>query len=214
MKYLKKRGNTFYYRHAVPTELRGAIGRNEFVVSLKTPNELEAIKRYPDINAQCEALFQSYRSDPLKAKKDYLNTLKAIAKTIGRTYASAASKNTLSDSEKLKDFEEASKEWVRLGKPTDNRFSALFGAEDDKPKFSDAYDFFIEHNADKQASLSKREYSKWEKPRTLWKNEFIKSQGDLPLEDITAKVTYAFKQHLQERIANGEIAESTAVKCG
>ena len=43
MKHVKKRGNVYYYRRAVPTDLREAIGRNEFVVSLKTTNELEAI---------------------------------------------------------------------------------------------------------------------------------------------------------------------------
>ena len=214
MKYLKKRGNVYYYRHAIPTELRDAIGRKEFVVSLKTDDELEAIKRFPEIHTQCEALFQSYSSDTLLAEKDYLGKLKAIANSIGRTYASAASKTSLTDSEKLKDFEELSKEWVRLGKPADKRFSALFGEVDDKPRFSDAYDFFIEHNTPKKGTLSKREYSKWEKPRTLWKNEFIKSQGNLTIDTITPDVTYAFKQHLKDRIAKGEIAESTAAKCG
>ena len=214
MKHVKKRGNVYYYRRAVPTDLREAIGRNEFVVSLKTTNELEAIDLYSKVHSQCEALFRSYRSDPLKAQKDYLKSLKEIASSIGRTYASAASKSKLSDADSLSDFEDLAKEWVRLGKPTDKRFSALFGEVDDKPKFSDAYDFFIEHNAFKKTTMSKREYSKWEKPRTLWKNEFIKVQGDLPIDEITAKVTYAFKQHLQSRISNGEIAESTAAKCG
>jgi len=32
MKHVKKRGNVYYYRRAVPTDLREAIGRNEFVV--------------------------------------------------------------------------------------------------------------------------------------------------------------------------------------
>ena len=126
MKYLKKRGNVFYYRRAVPTNLRKAIGRDEFVVSLKTTREIEAIKRFPSIHAQCEALFQSYRLDPKKAEKDYLTTLKAIAEAIGIPYASAASKITLSDSEKLRDFEKAVEKWVRLGKPTNKMFSAIW----------------------------------------------------------------------------------------
>jgi len=63
--------------------------------------------------------------------------------------------------------EELATEWVRLGKPTHKRFSALFGEVDDKPKFSNAYDFFLKHKAFKKSTMSKREYSKWEKPRTL-----------------------------------------------
>ena len=70
MKYLKqKTSGVFYYRRAVPTELRDIIGKKEYGFSLKTKDKHIALERYVAADKQAEALFSSYSVDAQKSEK-------------------------------------------------------------------------------------------------------------------------------------------------
>jgi len=94
------------------------------------------------------------------------------------------------DKERLADAHAVAEEWEKQGKPTDSRFDANFGSIENKVTISDAFDFFVEHNSDIKNEKTNREYKKWFCPRELWVENFIKHQGDLPIEDITPKVVW------------------------
>ncbi len=94
MKYLKqKTSGVFYYRRAVPTELRDIIGKKEYGFSLKTKDKHIALERYVAADKQAEALFNSYSVDAQKSEKDRVAALQAISQAFGQSYVSAASKS-------------------------------------------------------------------------------------------------------------------------
>jgi len=64
MKYLKQKASgVFYYRRAVPTELRQILGKKEYGFSLKTKDRHVALERYVAADKQADTLFgSSYRN--------------------------------------------------------------------------------------------------------------------------------------------------------
>ncbi|MEQ7156550.1 site-specific integrase [Brevundimonas aurifodinae] len=60
--HLQRRKYAFYYRRAVPAELRPALNRAEFVVSLKTLSFAEAKRRYAELHAEVERQLERARA--------------------------------------------------------------------------------------------------------------------------------------------------------
>ena len=213
MKYLVKRGNNvFYFRRNVPTHLQDKIGKREVWISLKTKDRSVAADRYAIHDNKYEVLFNTtYNDNP----ENQLEKLIDLAETLGMRYSSAAATNELPAAQKISTFIKKVETWKNEDKANDTRFDAIFGAEaDEQSTIEDFYNFLIAHNSKEKLRKTSDEYRKWVNPRKRWLRDFVQSQGNMKVSDITPSIVYDYKKELQCKIEKKQFSGRTASKGG
>jgi hypothetical protein len=78
--YLQRRGDTFSFRIAVPSELRHIIGKREFIQSLQTTDKRVAVVKALNLAATAKQLFINLKSDMSNTDPEKLRQLLEVAK--------------------------------------------------------------------------------------------------------------------------------------
>ena len=215
MKYLTVQKNGIYkYRRAVPTVLRGVIGKKEVSESLKTKDRGVAAARYAVVDRRWTATFEAFRVPSTISAAERLKSLKTIAKLLDVTYVAASSKSDLTEQERFDDASSLATLWATLGKPKGEVFAAITGDEDEGDTITDYFDFFLQNETQKTLGLNDKEYKNKINPMRLWMKRFVEQHGNLTAARITPKIVNEFKLHLQEMINSEEIVNETAYKAG
>jgi len=211
-KYLFERNGTFIYRRGIPNHLHNLAARSEFKESLRTTDPSVAIIRYSEIHSKYEAIFDQLRNGtPYNPKASLpVERLKPLASVLGTEYLSAQEMIKRNDPlELVKRYAQ----WEKLGRPEGDSFDAIFGAQPDPIRLSDALAFYEEHIRDELIGLTDRAKSKKLNPKRSAIKGFIDFLGaDMDINDIDRPTVLAFRAHLLDRIEDGQIIGGTANK--
>jgi integrase len=211
-KYLFIRNDTFPYRRGISKLMHNLAGRSEFKESLRTDDPSVAIIRYAEVHSKYEAIFDQMRNGiPYNSKTSLpVEKLKPLASALGVEYLSAQEMIKRDDPAELV---ERYSQWDKLGRPGGNTFNAIFGAQPDPIKLSDALSFYEEHIRDELMGLSHRAKSKKLNPKRSSIRNFIDFLGaDMDIGDIDRTTVLAYRAHLLDRIDAKQIIGGTANK--
>ena len=211
-KYLFIRNGTFLYRRGISRHMHNLAGRSEFKESLRTDDPSIAIIRYAEIHSKYEAIFDQMRNGTPYNPKTILpvESLKPLARALGMEYLSAREMVKRNDPAELV---ERFAQWDKLGRPEGDTFDAIFGAQPDPIKLSDALSFYEEHIRDELMGLPHRAKSKKLNPKRSSIRNFIDFLGsDMDIGDIDRPTALAYRAHLLDRIEDGQIIGGTANK--
>lgn len=208
--HLYIRGKSFVFRLVIPAHLRGLAGKSEFKVSLKTKDQLTAIRKYGEVEPYYQNLMDKLRSgETLTSATDLsYEEIVQMASIQGRTY------NPIDQLiQNPAKFIQTHSEWSKAGKPNGPEFQSYFGTATSTIKLSGLVAFFEADQVHELSRFSERERSKKINPLQNAVKQLTAFLGkDIELKSLTRQQARDFHKSLKIKIASQEIKPNTASK--
>lgn len=206
--HIYKRGDIYYYRRRVPVHIKAIEDRDFIKISLSTKDEKEATRKASIYNDYIEDYWRSLiKSNGIdKSDAEFRATI-ALAKAHGFAY------KNITDIAKAPLHEIVERIATASTRPEPRIVESVLGAkEPPSPKLSECADKFWPLVADRLVNKSDHQIRKWENPRKLAIENFIKAIGDLPLASISRTDILKYRQWWVSRIDQKEVSATTANK--
>lgn len=203
--HIIKRNGYYYYFRRVPKHLAEYDSRSHIKISLKTKDKDIARKRALVQNETIEKFWRELVSSP-QPKAQQGNLYKKAVKTArvhGFAYRDISDLTENAGLGELVDRMLALQNAQDSQKETRTVRRALSGtANEPQIKLSQSWDIFRPKSADRLIGKSDHQIRKWENPRRLALENFIKAVGDKNIIDITRKDVLSFQEWWLNRVTD------------
>lgn len=193
--HLYIRGKSFVFRLVIPAHLRGLAGKSEFKVSLKTKDQLTALRKYVEVEPYYQNLMDKLRSgETLTSATDLsYEEIVQMASIQGRTY-----KPIDQLIQNPAEFMQTHSEWSKTGKPNGPEFQSYFGTATSTIKLSGLVAFFEADQVHELSRFSERERSKKITPLQNAVKQLTAFLGkDIELKSLTRQQARDFHKKLE-----------------
>ncbi len=208
--HLYIRGKSFVFRLVIPAHLRGLAGKSEFKVSLKTKDQLTALRKYGEVEPYYQNLMDKLRSGEtlISATDLSYEEIVQMASIQGRTYNPI---DQLIQNPAM--FMQTHSEWSKAGKPQGPELQSYFGTATSTIRLSGLVAFYEEDQMHLLSPLGGRERSKKINPLQNAVKQLTAFLGkDIELKSLTRQQARDFHKSLKIKIAAQEIKANTASK--
>ena len=199
------RGKTYFLRMRVPKRFAEVETRKQVYVSLKTDSASEAKNRAARAWQEMLNGWEAQLAGDFKLADHLFAEAKKEAQRLGFAYKPAAEVAQLPMAELAKRIRAASE-----GPETAR--AALGLAPPPTITVSAALELFWEVSTDKVINKTPDQVRRWKNPRKKANAIFIEAVGDKPISGITAEDMLLFREHLINRVADGQITMQSANK--
>ncbi|MGM0423235.1 MAG: DUF6538 domain-containing protein, partial [Pseudomonadota bacterium] len=201
--YLIQKNGWFYYFRRVPKDLSEYDRRVHVKISLKTKDRSTARKRAVVQNDVVEKYWRDLLTSPINRAESGALYKKAVknARLHGFAYRDIADLSENASAGELVDRFRALKasEEKQPEKAEDYEAALVGTAETPQIKLSEAPDIYFPRCADRLIGKTDHQIRKWENPRKLALESFIKVIGDKPITEITRKDILKYQKWWLER---------------
>lgn len=208
--HLYVRRKNFVFRLVIPAHLRGLAGKSEFKVSLKTKDNLTALRKYGEVEPYYQNLMEKLRrGETLTSASDLsYEEIVQMASIKGRTY-----KPIDQLIQNPAEFMQTHNDWSKAGKPKGPEFQSFFGTATSTIKLSGLVAFYENDQIHLLSSMNDRERSKKINPLLNAVKQLTNFLGkDIELQSLTRELARNFYDYLKTKIASQEIKANTASK--
>lgn len=208
-RYLKRRGERYFYYRRVPTALRTLDPRGTIRIALKTPNITEARLKRDQLEAADTLFWSALRNGDGQAALQRYTAAVERAIALGYNYAPAPE---LAETAPLKSLVKRI-ETIPSPKDLPTAQAVLGHVERPRLRVTEALEVYInEINAARLTTKSPAQYHSWLLPKKRAVENFVKVVGDLPLEDITREHGRTFYQWWLNRVVPPKDSDAAPLK--
>ncbi len=205
--YCYKRGNNYYYRRRVPDYVSDLDGRSEILLSMRTSDEKEGVRKAAIYNDFVEEYWRKLLNDGEIDKDQEFKLAVKKARAFGFAYKSVIeiSQSPLHEIvDRLRSVEDNIED-------TETVSSLCGGADKPDIVLNDCLDIYWPLCADKFIDKSEHQIRKWKNPRGMAFRYFIESLGEgKRVVDLDRSDILSFRDALNTRILNKEIIGDSA----